>query len=1088
MKKTIILLFLINLYAVSSFCQSVAFKGIIYEHNSKANTGSLKVLSNAQVTIPYSVPVISDNKGSFKTATEGFKVGESTKIKIRKSGYEVVNVKELNDVVVGKLNNIIVYMAPEGKLYEEKLKYYNLAKKSIEKSHNEKVNNLLFEFKKKQTEYSNDNLSLTKYKEEYAKQTEKLDNEMQDALRSAKDLSKKVAEINLDFANNLLKRAVQLYKNGEIDSCLIFLNSSAFDKEGQRAIDKLTNLKESLSDEGRILDVIVEKEFFRARIYQSQLNSDSVSSICLSIHELSVKYFDAFEMDRFMDISKRIIDMSSSHPFEWINEYFYEDLLSIARLKKGRNSNAEAEANRLFGLYSLNQANDEVSFKQLEKALFIYKENMAKDTLLVIFNLIDHALTFDPNIDWTEGGKFHHLADNSFPTMVELSILFDPALRENPYRLYYLLEDPEEVIYASKILSNFFMFSGSVNEARSITKMMIEFAQDISYRSNYSDEELANLWINYLNYLNTKEGQIPALYSNKLFEINNIIDHRSNRYIDYLEKLSIILIHTYKTEIEWRDSTLVSNLQQMNNDIDKAIQYFDFLPPSEKFRLFLSKSIFHLIISDLSLNDEILENKYFGSAIEIYRTLPNGVKKYYAKTILNLFLRIQDCSFFDSNDADFFIPVRRHSIQRDLLLKACDCPNSKWREENDIYPLLDSLLFSYQYIPDYDSSILSTQYYAIDIGKFINQSSSLYDKNITQYIIESFFYGGEYGLKGGGQGLVKKIDSVSYDFEDTTDYNSLWERVSSLTYDSAYWEDLKSVRSAVHFAQKPTGYLRSNGRLSKIETYDGYNERTVKNIMPIQGSLAYYHFRKFGNESLFGLGYMHYYLMHQYTRYGYYNRNIEIFKNYVDAEFDIFEVGNIMLGGGDFIWLPMNYFLGLKSALRNNDVANYEYFQANLEEVFIYFSSDQKIQFLNNYLWFTYFYTSCGNCGNKMYQVFNDELTNSFFIELKSLLNSAIRADENNKELYLEPYLTLSVLSHLESFDYEIFEEIIKMYPNEARVYRNEALYWLQKNKVKNAIESIQKAKNLGFTDVNFFLDNKSIEKFHKKIATLFAE
>ena len=1079
MKKTIILLFLINLYAVSSFCQSVAFKGIIYEHNSKANTGSLKVLSNAQVTIPYSVPVISDNKGSFKTATEGFKVGESTKIKIRKSGYEVVNVKELNDVVVGKLNNIIVYMAPEGKLYEEKLKYYNLAKKSIEKSHNEKVNNLLFEFKKKQTEYSNDNLSLTKYKEEYAKQTEKLDNEMQDALRSAKDLSKKVAEINLDFANNLLKRAVQLYKNGEIDSCLNFLNSSAFDKEEQRAIDKLTNLKESLSDEWRILDVIVEKEFFRARIYQSQLNSDSVSAICLSIHELSVKYFDAFEMDRFMDISKRIIGMSSSHPFEWINEYFYEDLLSIARLKKGRNSNAEAEANRLFGLYSLNQINDEVSLKQLEKALFIYKENMAKDTLLVIFNLMDHALTF-------EGRPFDYFYD--------LPILFDDELKENPYKLLDLFEDPQDVLYASNILSNFFNAHGFKSVAGQITGVMIEFAQDFSYRSNYSDEELANLWINYLNYFNAQEGVLPELYSNKLFELNNIIDHRSNRYIEYLEKLSSILISMYKTEIEWHDSSFTYHVKQVNNDIDKAIQYFDYVPPSEKFKLFLSKSIFFGLLNSF---DEGLENKYFGPALEIYKTSPNGFQRYYMKTVLNLYLQVQGCSFFESSDADFFLNNANgkyraiylsHEIKRDLLHMACKCENTKWREGNDIYPLLDNLLSNYQNVDSYDSSILSGKLYGITIGKFINQSSSLYDENITQYIIESIFYGGEYGLKGGGQGLVNKIDNVSYDILDTTDYKSLWNQFNSIKYDSTKFEEQQAILNKIHFDQKPFGYLRSNDSLFQIESYNEHNQRTVKDIKKTRASLASYWYVKHGNRSMFGLGPMHYYLMHWYTRTGNYNRNIEIFKNYVDAEFDIFEVGNIMLGGGDFIWLPMNYFLGLKSALRNNDVANYEYFKTNLEEVFIYFSSEQKIKFLNNYLWFTYFYTSCGNCGNKMYQVFNDELTNSFFIELKSLLNSAIRADENNKELYLEPYLTLSVLSHLESFDYEIFEEIIKMYPNEARVYRNEALYWLQKNKVKNAIESIQKAKNLGFTDVNFFLDNKSIEKFHKKIATLFAE
>ena len=41
----------------------------------------------------------------------------------------------------------------ENSILREQLKYYNLAKKSIATSHDEKVNNLLLEFKKKQTEF-----------------------------------------------------------------------------------------------------------------------------------------------------------------------------------------------------------------------------------------------------------------------------------------------------------------------------------------------------------------------------------------------------------------------------------------------------------------------------------------------------------------------------------------------------------------------------------------------------------------------------------------------------------------------------------------------------------------------------------------------------------------------------------------------------------------------------------------------------------------------------------------------------------------------------------------------------------------------
>jgi len=58
------------------FCQTIEFKGVVYEHNSKTNTGKIKLISDAQVIIPRSVPVTTDASGKFKTISDGLKVGE----------------------------------------------------------------------------------------------------------------------------------------------------------------------------------------------------------------------------------------------------------------------------------------------------------------------------------------------------------------------------------------------------------------------------------------------------------------------------------------------------------------------------------------------------------------------------------------------------------------------------------------------------------------------------------------------------------------------------------------------------------------------------------------------------------------------------------------------------------------------------------------------------------------------------------------------------------------------------------------------------------------------------------------------------
>ena len=146
--KNTIYLFVFLLCYLPLKAQQIIFKGVLYEHNSKTNTGKLKAIQNAQIIIPFTVPSTTDNMGKFKTESDGYKVGQSTKIIIKKAGYEVVNIKDLENVVAGSIDEVKVYLAPQNLLYEAQLKYYNLAKKSIETSYDVKLNKLINDLNK----------------------------------------------------------------------------------------------------------------------------------------------------------------------------------------------------------------------------------------------------------------------------------------------------------------------------------------------------------------------------------------------------------------------------------------------------------------------------------------------------------------------------------------------------------------------------------------------------------------------------------------------------------------------------------------------------------------------------------------------------------------------------------------------------------------------------------------------------------------------------------------------------------------------------------------------------------------------------
>ena len=245
--KTLIVTLLFLTISNTILSQDIVFKGVLYEHNSKTKTGKIKPIQNAQVLIQYSTPSITDNNGKFKTQSSGYKLGQSTKVIVKKSGYEVVNIKDLENIIAGSIEDVKIFMAPQNQLYESQLNYYNLAKKSINYNFELKFKKLEDERKLKEIKLKNNREEFEKFLIKYSEKSLNLENEKSVAINNAQDLSKKIAEINLDFADDLLKKSIGYYTIGNIDSCLILLNSSQFTYYEKKALQNIKLLTESIN-------------------------------------------------------------------------------------------------------------------------------------------------------------------------------------------------------------------------------------------------------------------------------------------------------------------------------------------------------------------------------------------------------------------------------------------------------------------------------------------------------------------------------------------------------------------------------------------------------------------------------------------------------------------------------------------------------------------------------------------------------------------------------------------------------------------------------------------------------------------------
>jgi hypothetical protein len=222
-----IIIFLI-FCASNLLAQQSEIKGVVSIHNSKFETGKTAYLSNVQIKETYGrgQEVLSNSDGRFTFTSIGVPLKETIVLNAQKQGWEVVNPEEL-DVVVGQFPWVKVYMAPKGKITENKRKYYNIGKTESEKALSSKI-------KEKQSERERllkDVMS--NQKEIWALEAEikNLYEKYQTIDANARELAERFSRVNLDDASEHYQRAFRHFQNGKIDSALIVLEDANYAKQ-----------------------------------------------------------------------------------------------------------------------------------------------------------------------------------------------------------------------------------------------------------------------------------------------------------------------------------------------------------------------------------------------------------------------------------------------------------------------------------------------------------------------------------------------------------------------------------------------------------------------------------------------------------------------------------------------------------------------------------------------------------------------------------------------------------------------------------------------------------------------------------------
>jgi hypothetical protein len=1101
--KNTIYLFAILLCYLPLKAQQIIFKGVLYEHNSKTNTGKLKAIQNAQIIIPFTVPSTTDNMGKFKTESDGYKVGQSTKIIIKKAGYEVVNIKDLENVVAGSIDEVKVYLAPQNLLYEAQLKYYNLAKKSIETSYDVKLNKLINDLNKYKIANKDNKKDFDTYLKSFTGKSQDLEIERNNALKSAQDVAKNIAEINLDFADNLYKKAIGYFLKGSIDSCLILLNSNQFSKQEQKAIENINKQNELISKEAQILKTIIDKDLFRAQLYQTKLQMDSVSSICKKASELNFKYVDAIGMKEFISINKKIINIDPNYTFTWLNNDYFEDFISTVRLKSGRGSLDEAEAIRLQGVYKMNVGEGDAALELLIKSLGLLKKNNSQDSAMVLTNMLDLRIKFAKYIG---RDAFQLLQvknhNNKFPGQFQ----------ENPYWFETVFDNPKSIEYGIKtLLKAYETFNYTLQSSGTIDNALTYILNPNNIR-NYSSE--------FINYLKVAKIKITADRNNgitsknieQLINYGDYMNVNSFDYLNYLHSISRLYLEEFALTTDHQEDNkevIANHIKSIFPALQKNT-YFSTLTGDNKFKYDMVNIIFMYIF---------IKTKNNSFSIDVYVAQLNSITNVWLKYMLSdskgigyenaysmckLYWKTYGCNFGSKEMRDFFLKYSKLlaevgsyngvALYKTFLELAFGCDDSLASNTD--------LIFHFENLINYSLKISDN---AIDTGNarygilfspVFDEKSPFFSSSNSKCLnnIEEFYYGSDYAINVGKSGVVTKLKGWEYGNKDITNYDSLWR---AYTYNVTIGDEQKVNQIfEIIYNNSMAKYVKQNKVIDSIQFSD--SKIVYPQFTKFTSNISSSIWRQYGNSRLVGLDQFFNKLMWNYDDKHDYSKIIETLYKFNHLGLPEFFLGYSKCYGTMIQYLSHIYTLGLKATLIKKDTKAYDDFVKLSYSTLNRLSDRNKIQFLNDFIFSTYDENKCVINNQASFVDFNTPFINQLYKDFEKLLanDSLIKYKSENvedrtwqyekEEKILESYLTLSGASQLDNFNPAVFTKLKNYYPTEARVYRNEALYYFRKNNQKLGLIVLKKAIELGFKNSDFFINKIEIKKYHSKILECF--
>ncbi|MEN0046440.1 MAG: tetratricopeptide repeat protein [Bacteroidota bacterium] len=266
--------FLVSMLFLPCYAQQITLNGQTSLHNSKYEQGKIQYIDDAYVSAAFATPTSTDATGKFNLIFQNITKGDRVELTVEKDAYEVVNERDLLDVVLGRTAPIKVYLAPQGQLAQAQTELYDISVAALTKKHDALIAEL-----RKGGEASEAIIEQLKQQidEEIANRFEAeeiLNQRLEETKKRLPETVKQLANVNLDFASQEYRTAYKYYKAGEVEQALKVLDEAELTNKATTALASLEDMEKdkasyqlALEREQERIDQIVQSYTLKAEAY-----------------------------------------------------------------------------------------------------------------------------------------------------------------------------------------------------------------------------------------------------------------------------------------------------------------------------------------------------------------------------------------------------------------------------------------------------------------------------------------------------------------------------------------------------------------------------------------------------------------------------------------------------------------------------------------------------------------------------------------------------------------------------------------------------------------------------------------------------